>query len=55
MNNQQYVVILTLTDLNPDEFHNSPFIHSLDKCEGSFNTVEDPLVEFVCPRKFESI
>ena len=42
MNNQPCMVKLTLTDLNPDELHYYQFIISMNRCDGSCNTAEDP-------------
>ena len=42
MNKQRCMVRLILNDLNPDEFHYYPFIISMNGCNGSCNTVEDP-------------
>ena len=33
-----------LTDLNPDDVHYHPRTVTLDRCNGSCNTVEDPSV-----------
>ena len=32
----------TLINLNPDELLYYPFVISMNKCDGSCNTVEDP-------------
>ena len=42
MNNQQGMVRPTLIDLILDELHNYPFIISMERCDGSCNTTEDP-------------
>ena len=41
MNNQACLVRPTLIDLNLDELLYYPFIISMDRCDGSCNTVED--------------
>ena len=42
MKNQPCLDRPTITDLNPDELHYYPLIISLNRCDGSCNTVEDP-------------
>ena len=42
MNNQPYVVRLTLVDLNLDKLHYYSFVISMKKCDGSCNTEMDP-------------
>ena len=42
LNNQACIARPTLLNLKPDELHYSPFMVSLDICDGSRNTVEDP-------------
>ena len=41
MNNRPCLVRPTLIDFNFDEFHYYPFIISINRCDGSCNTVED--------------
>ena len=47
MNYQPYIFRSTLSDLNPDEFHYSPFISSMKRCNETCNTVGDCLVEYL--------
>ena len=42
LNYQQFTVRQILIDLNVDEFCYYTFIVSINKCNGSSNTVEDP-------------
>ena len=37
-------------DLNPDDY---PFIFSVDRCDGSCNTVEDPFGRICAPNEIE--
>ena len=39
----------TLIDLNPVEFNYYPFMISLDKCDGSFNAVDDFSLKVCAP------
>ena len=41
MNDQPWVVRSMLIDVNPGELPYYPVIISLDRCDGSYNTVED--------------
>ena len=42
VNNQQYIVRPTLINLNPDELHYYPFIVSINRFNGSVNSVNYP-------------
>ena len=53
MNSHQCMVRPTLIDLNLDEFHYYPFIISMNRCDKSFNTVEDPFVKICIPSKID--
>ena len=55
VNNQQCMARPKLIDLNPDECRYYPFIVSIDRCEGSCNTVEDPFVRAFVPNKMEDV
>ena len=45
MKNQSFITRPTLIDLNPDEYNQGlcyyPFLVSLDRCNGSCNTLDD--------------
>ena len=45
----------TIIDLNPDGHHYYPFIISLDKCDESCNTVEDPFGIIYVTNKIEDV
>ena len=45
----------TLTDLNPVKLHYYPFIISLDRCDVSCSTFEDPFGSICVPNKMEEI
>ena len=42
MNNQSCIVRQILTDLSPNELYYYPLITSKNRCNASYNTVEDP-------------
>ena len=50
VNNQQYIVRPTLINLNPDELHYYPFIVSIDRFNGSFNSVNYPFHRIWVPK-----
>ena len=54
MNNQQCLVRPKRIDLNLDEVHSYPFIIS-NRCNGSCNTVENPLGRSRVPIKMEDM
>ena len=45
---------LTLIDLNPDEFHYYPNTISMDRCDGSYNTVYNPFGRIWVPESTEN-
>ena len=45
----------TLVDLSIDELHYYPFIISMNRCDGSCNTVEDPSGRICVPNKMEDL
>ena len=55
MNNQQCMVGLTLTDLNPDELRYYPFFISMDRCDKSCNIVVDPFGGIWVSNKIEDL
>ena len=55
LNNQPCTATPTDTDLNPDELHFYSFIVSLDRCDGSCNTADDPFGRICVPNKIEHI
>ena len=55
VNNQPFIVRPMLTDLNTDELHRSPFIISLDRCNGSFSTVQVPFGRICAPKKKKDV
>ena len=55
MNNQACLVRPTLINSNPDKLHYYPFIIILDRCDGSFNTVEYPFGRLCVPNKIEDM
>ena len=55
MNNQPCMVKSTLIDLNHDEIHYYLFIISMNRCNGSCNTVDDPLGGISPPDKMEDV
>ena len=42
-----------ISDLNLDELHYYLFIISMNRCDGSCNTVEDPFARIYVPNKME--
>ena len=48
INNHQCVVRSTPIDLNPDDIHYYSFTLNVDRCDGSYNTVEDLFLEYCC-------
>ena len=46
---------LLIVDLNLDEIHYYPFITSMNRCDGSCKTVEDPLGRTSVPNKMEDV
>ena len=55
MNNEQCMVRPTLIDLNLDELHYYLFIISMNRCDGSCNTVEDPFRKICVPNEMEDV
>ena len=55
MNNQPYMARPSLIYLNPDEFYYYLFIISVDRCNGSCNTFEDPFDRMCVPSKIEDV
>ena len=55
MKNQQCKIRSTLIDLNLDELHYGSFIISINRCDGSCNTVEDPFCRTFFPNKIEDV
>ena len=53
MNNQSCMVKPRFIDLNPDELHYHPFIISMNRCNESWFTVEDPFVRICVPNKMD--
>ena len=49
LNNDLCMIRPTLIDLNPVELSYYPFMISLDKCDGSFNAVDDFSLEVCAP------
>ena len=48
INNQQCVVRSTSIDLNTDDIHYYSFTLNVDRCDGSYDTVEDLFLEYCC-------
>ena len=55
VNNQQCMARPMLIDLNPDELHYYLFMICLDRCDGSYNTVEEPFGRICVPNKIEDV
>ena len=65
LNNEVRLTRQTLIDLNPNELHYYPFMNSLDmdiffmgsldRCDGSCNTLDDPFGRMSVPNKTEKI
>ena len=55
MINHPCMVRPTLNDLNPDEFHYYPFINIMNRCNGSYNTLENPVSRIYFPNKMEDV
>ena len=53
--NQQCMVRSTLIDLNLNEIHYYPFIISMNRCDGSWNTTEDCFGRIWVPNKMEDM
>ena len=54
-NNQSFLVKPTLIDLNLGEIHSYPFLISMDRCDGSCNTVKNPFGRICVPNKMEGV
>lgn len=55
MKNQQCKIRSTLIALNLDELHYGSFIISINRCDGSCNTIEDPFCRAFFPNKIEDV
>lgn len=55
MNNQPYMVRLALINLNRDELHYYSYIISLEMCDGSCDTAEDPFCRMCVSNKTEGV
>ena len=55
MNNQQCMVRRTIISLKLDELYFCSFIVSLETCNGSCNSVEDPFGRICVPNKMEDV
>ena len=55
LNNEPCMARPTLIDLIPVELNYHPFMISLDKCNGSFNDVDDLSVEIYIQRETEDV
>ena len=53
INNPQYSAKLKLIGSNLNVFHHYPFIISMNRCDGSCNTLNDPLSVVCVPNKME--
>ena len=54
-NNQMFIARPTLIYLNPDKLHYYPFMVSLNRCDKSFNTAEDPFGRMCDASKIEDV
>ena len=45
----------TFIDLNPDKLHYYPFIISINSCNGSCNSIEDPFGWIYAPNKMDDV
>ena len=55
MDNLQCSVRSTLIDMNLDELHYFPFVISMNRSDGNFNTVEEPFGGTCVPNKEEDV
>ena len=55
MNNQPCLVRLVLTDLNIDELNYYPPTISINRCNGSCNTIGNPFGKICVPNKMEDV
>ena len=55
MNNQSFKVRQMLINFNPSEFHYHRFIISIDRCNESCNTAEDPFCRMCISDKLEDV
>ena len=55
MNNQPCLVRVTLIDVNLDELHYYLFVISMNRCDGSCSTVEDPFGGICVPNRMEDV
>ena len=55
MSNQPYMVRLALINLNRDELHYYSYIISLERCDGSCDTAEDPFCRMCVSNKTEGV
>ena len=50
LNSEPSMIKTTLIDLNPAKLNHYPFMISLDKCNGSYNAVDDLSTKIRVPR-----
>ena len=55
LNNEPCMASLCLVDLNPVELNCDPFMMSLDKCNGSYNVVEDVSTKICVPNETKDV
>ena len=55
LNNEPCLTRSTFIDLNPTELHYYPFMVSLDRCNGSCNTIVDPSARICVLNKTENV
>lgn len=53
MNDQLYMARPTLIDLNPVELYYYSFTISMNRCDGSYNTIKDPFGKICVHNKTE--
>ena len=54
-NNEPCLARPTFINLNPIKLPYNPFMSSIDRCNGSFNTFDDPSGRICVPNKTEDI
>ena len=55
VNNQQFMVWSTIIDLNLEELYYYLFIISMNRCDGTCNTIEDPFGRICVPCKMADV
>ena len=55
LDNQSYLPRVTLNGADTDDLRNNPFMVSLVKCDGSYNTHEAPFAVLYVPSRIDNV